>query len=362
VLFSAVADILLAPPPAALFRYALLPAYPLPPRALAFHRLPPIPQGARLPAAVVDRLLDCLAPLAPLPLQWLHVFAEIKLDGERLERVRGLFAFEAAPRQELLLVPTLFPLGGRLTVKAYDGSVDGDVTLFFGGKPPSFTRRFIRSLSSLIFPLTMHQFAADIIPLLTPVFPALVYADTAFYNVRVAPESLPFSLFQFGKLTAEIGSGLLADIKARSVESIWIGEALMTVADAHVRLVVPWATAEMAKETVLRRLMESAVDVDSTIAYAYEVIRAVCEIVAAEQVMVILCTREFVNRPNLGCVFVMLKYFMQKMAAEGKKEIAEYCKIFQDPELGMINGEAKARAFRDLSDPENIAFILREGQ
>jgi hypothetical protein len=361
-ILAAAAEILLPPPQSAVYQYGLLPAYAQSPRALSFHRQPAIPQGTELPDAVVDRIIEFLTPLVPIPLDWLHFFAEVKLDGDRLDRVQALFAFNAQPRTELILVPTLFPVGGRFVIKSADGTMDDDIHIFFSHKPPSFTRRFIRSLSSLILPITMRRFVADVVPLLTPVFPALAYADTAIYNVKLYPEALPFTLFQIGRFTADIGRGLIPDIKSKSIESVWISEGLMTVADANLRLVMPWVTGDLVKEAVLRTLIDSAVAPDSNIAYARAVIESIVRVVSAEQAMVLFCNREFVNKPNFPCVFVIFKYFKQKMAADGRADIADYCTVFQNPELEMVEGEAKIAAFKDLSDPRNVAAMLHNTQ
>jgi hypothetical protein len=258
------------------------------------------------------------------------------------------------------MVPTLFPIGGRLVVRAADGSLDADFVAYFSGRPPSFTRAFLRALSSDILPVAMREFVPDIVPLLAPVWPPLCYADSAFYRIGTWEHSLPFTLFKCGRLSAEIGRGLFAVMKTASAEAVEICQSLITVPEENLKRIMPWVAGKLALETVLRSIVGFAVGGESNIAFAAAVIKAIVKAVTPEQVMVLVCNREFVNAPNFACVCVVFRYFHKKMIAEGKTHIADYCKVFQDPQVDMFDNPQRTEIFQELTKPENIARILHE--
>jgi hypothetical protein len=357
-LLIALADILLEPPQAALYQLDEIPAAIAYPRVQSFHRVPPVPGGIEISDAVLDRIISFLTPLIPIPLEWLHFFSAIKLDGRRLESVQKLFSISSRPKHDLIFLPTLFNVGARQTVVAADGSMDRDVRIFFRKRPPSLTRCFIRSLSSSILPAGMRQFAQNVIPLLTPVFPALAYANTAFYGVTSAPRALSFTQFQCGRFNADIGTALMRILSSKSIEAIWVAEGLMTLSDVHLQQVMPWVSLDVAKETLLSTVIRAAVVAESNILFAALVIDTVVALASPERLMTLICNRDFVNEASFPCVFTIFKRFQQHMAVNGKNEIVAYSKVFQDPEQGMFNQPEKAKVFRDFSDPENIAAAL----
>jgi hypothetical protein len=152
-LLATVGEILLPPSPSELWQFDLLPGYPQPSRLLQFFGLPTISIQRDIPANIIDSLINLLGPHTPISLDWVHFFASIKLDDDRLQRVKDLFAFETRPQSDLVMFPTFFKTGGRITIKSFNGSLDSDVLAFFNTRPPSFTRCFIRSLSCILFPI-----------------------------------------------------------------------------------------------------------------------------------------------------------------------------------------------------------------
>jgi hypothetical protein len=356
-LLVAAGEILCEPPSSSLWQFDLLPNYKYPSRVLQYFGLPTIPAQREISDAVIDAIIAALEPLKPISLEWLHLFAEIKLDDVRLQRIQTLFAFANRPQPDLVFIPTLFRIGGRLAVRAADGTLDADFLTFFSGRPPSFTRFFVRALSSIILPLGMRPFVQDIVPLLAPVWPPLCYADSSFYGIKMWPFSLPFSLFQCGRLSGEIGRGLLSDLKAPSHEAVVICETLLTVPEANLKVVMPWVAGSV-NETLLSTIIETAVAPSSHVVYATAIIRTLVDLCPPERLMVLLCNKDFVNQPNFPCVCVMFRHFQRKVGAQGQTAIADYCLVFQDPELGMFRSQLKTRIFGELSNPENTALLL----
>jgi hypothetical protein len=198
------------------------------------------------------------------------------------------------------------------------------------------------------------------VPILEPIWPPLCYADSAIYRVKTWSHALPFSLFQTGKLSEDIGRGLIAHLKAPCHEAVVICESLLNIPEENLKAVMPWIGGKLQKDTIASTAIESAVAPESNVVHAREIIGVLVKRLSPERLMVFICNREFVNQSNFPCVCVMFKYFQKEMIGKGKVEITEYCKVFQDPELGLLDSELKNRIFQGFSDPENISLCLHE--
>jgi hypothetical protein len=70
----------------------------------------------------------------------------------------------------------------------------------------------------------IRQFVPGIAPIMTSVFPALLYVDSAFYDIWQWPQALTYTLLCCGRFTREIGHPLRRELRVYSWESILISE------------------------------------------------------------------------------------------------------------------------------------------
>jgi hypothetical protein len=349
-LFSAAADMFIEPAPTelALIDANFPAAYALPPQLLAFIPDPPLPTHRSVPGYALDALLAALTPRAPLDLYWFHFFNRVSLDAHTLPRVRALFSFEGDG------IEHAFP--SLLTCAVSDD----ETRHALHRNPPSFSRAFVRSLASpLLPPARLSPEALYAVgQSLRPVFAGLAYSQGAQSGVRAHIAATPLSALRYGVYSASFGKGLLRTLESRSWEALAVAAGLLQLPGDLLHTAIPQVTREMAREEVLKKLLQSATGGEASVAFARRAIACVIAWAAPEQVMVIVGNAEFLARQGFDCVCVVFRVFSAKVAKDGPREVADWCKVLQGEEGGVFQDEFKRRVFSDLSKPENIAAAL----
>jgi hypothetical protein len=324
---------------------------------LDFFLEPPLPYPRQLDT--LDSIIAALKPFAPLPHYWLTFFIAVVLDESHLSEVKSMFEFDPEKDAVHYLVPLLFPLPkGWLTITSGDGEIDQDTADFFGTKWPSFTRRFMRLRDCPIVTGKTRDYADSIARVLTPVPAPLCYAGAAFQGVRADPASTPLTLLRYGLYSAGIGQALMTEVRVQSLEAIVASFNIWRLEKEHLALAMPWTTPALAKDAVISALIDSAVAEGASITFSKRVIDSVLFICPLEQVVTILCNKQFLTKPNFPSVIVIFKTFKAALARQGATNLFDFCKILQDPETGIFETEAKKKIFQDLSNPANIALAL----
>jgi hypothetical protein len=359
---AAAAALLLEPSPYEVFLYddTFPDSYSLPPELLGFLLDLPLPRPREVDQRVLDALLSALAPLAPLPLVWVDFFGLITLSEDDLVRVRGLFDFEAPGISRAL--PTLFPIGGRKAITAADGSIDSDIAAFFAGAPPSAARAFARGISNGVLPASLltRELWAVVSPLFPPIFPGLAYAGTACLGLRYHWESTALSALRFGVFSEAIGAALAADLGSRSRDALAICVGLLRLPPEFLPQAMTKVTPAMAREEVLRSLIESAVMPEATPFFAFQAIQCALYASTPEELMVIVANKAFLRKPNFACVFVIFRYFVLRVARRNGGPALEFCEMLQKEETDVFSDELRKNAIADLDAPESVAAALQE--
>jgi hypothetical protein len=359
-LFSVAVDLLLRPLPQELYLFdaTFPPAYADAPQLLGFFLDATLPYPRPLDGAVLRPLIETLERLSPLPFCWVEFFGQTLLDEEAVVRVRSLFNFEGGTVQHIF--PTLFPIGGRRTLASANGSVDSDVRAFFADGRPSLTRAFVRGLRSAVLPgnLLSRELFRTVTPLLTPVFPALAYSGTASLGLRRWSDATPLSALRFGIVSPTIGAGLMRGLQSRSWEALAICIGLLQLPPKLLILAVSDVAPAMAREAVLRGLLDSAVALESNISFAARAIDCALYCAQEDQVMVVVANADFLSRPNFGCVCVIFRRFMARVSQPQTAAILDFCRLLQGRAAAIFPDELRRRAIADLNDPANIAAFL----
>jgi hypothetical protein len=359
-LFSAAAELLLRPLPQELYLFdaTFPPAYADAPQLLDFFLDATLPYPRPLDGAVLRPLLETLERLRPLHFCWVEFFGQILLDEATAVRVRSLFSFEGGTAHHAF--PTLFPIGGRRTLASADGSVDNDARAFFDGGRPSLTRAFVRGLRCAVLPesLLSRELFRTVTPLLTPVFPALAYGGTAALGLRRCGDATPLSALRFGVVSPAIGAGLMRGLRSRSWEALAICVGLLQLPPKLLILAVADVAPAMAREAVLRGLLDSAVARESNISFAARAIDCALYCAQEDQLMVVVANADFLARPNFGCVCVIFRRFMARVSQPQTAAILDFCRLLQGRAAAIFPDELRRRAIADLNDPANIAAFL----
>jgi hypothetical protein len=361
-LFAAAADLLLEPLPQELYLFddAFPPAYAHPPQLLGFFLDATLPYTRPIDGQVLSQLLDILETAAPLPLCWVEFFAHVLLDDTALGRVQALFDLSGGSIHHAL--PTLFQIGGRRTLTSPDGLVDSDIKAFFCGSRPSLVRTFVRSLRCAVLPgnLLSRELFRSVTPLLTPVFPTLAYGGTAALGLRLHAEATPLSAMRFGVFSPSIGAALMRGLCSRSWEALAICVGLLQLSQNLVRLAVPDVAPAMAREEVLRRLLDSAVAPESNIYFAARAIECALYCAQEDQVMVVVANADFLTRPNFACVCVIFGHFVARVSQQKTTSILDFCRLLQRRAVAIFPDELRRRIIADLNEPSNIAALLHD--
>jgi hypothetical protein len=348
--FSAAAAILAAPDPRELrlLDPALPPAFPFPPQLLSFAADPFLPAPRAAPAALLDAVIAALAPRAPVPWFWFPLFAAAAADPASQARARGLFSFAdpAIARR----FPTLFACEAP----------DADAARFFHGMPPSFSRAFVRGRRCALLPPARVSAEAShaIGGMLRPVFPGLAYVQGAPSGVPAHICATPLSALLYGIYSPAFGPRLLRTLACRSSEALSVCAALLQLPLELLHTALPQVTKEMAREEVMKRLLESATGGEASVAFAARAIDCVLAWATPEQVMVIVGNAEFLTRPGFACVATVFRAFKEKVERDGPPAVAEWCRVLTTDEAGIFADEFKKRVFADLANPVNIADTL----
>jgi hypothetical protein len=352
-LLSAAAELLLEPTQQELLPADLLfpPAYAPPPQLQFFLPDPPLPAPRAIPASVLDGLLSNLAPRAPLPPSWFHFFARVSLDPLNLPRARAIFAFDGDGLHHLY--PTLYPLA----------VADDEACHFLHRNPPSYSRAFIRARGcALLPPARLSPDAARAVAgALRPVFPGLAYAHGATSGVRAHSVATPLSALRYGIYAPAFGRGLLRTLESRSLEALAVCAGLLELPVELLRTAVPHVTREMAREEVMKRLLESATGGEASVAFARAAIDCIIATAAAQQVMVIVGNAEFLTRPGFACVVAVFRAFRAWVERDGPPDVAEWCRVLVTEEAAVFPDEFRRRIFASLGDPASIASALHGG-
>jgi hypothetical protein len=315
---------------------------------LAFFPDPPLPVQRPVAADVLDGLLSALAPRAPLHFSWFHFFNHVSLDSYNLPRARALFDFDGEGIHHTF--PTLFSCE----------TVDEETCHFLHRNPPSFSRAFVRCLASpLLPPARLSPSVARVVgAALRPVFPGLAYAHGNTSGVRSHVLTTPLSALRYGVYSVSFGKGLLQTLESRSWEALAVCAGLLQLPVELLHTAVPQVTKEMAREEIMKRLLESATGGEASVAFARRAIACVLAWATPEQVMVIVGNAEFLGRPAFDCIVAVFRAFRAKVVKDGPAEVAEWCRVLQGEEAGVFQDEFKKKVFADLEKPENIAASL----
>jgi hypothetical protein len=153
---------------------------------------------------------------------------------------------------------------------------------------------------------------------------------------------------------------LAGDIACRSWEALAVCVGLLQLPPELLPDALPHVTPAVAREEVLRILIESAVAPGATPYFAVRAIECAAYVVAAEELMVIVANRAFLVRPNFGCVFVVFRWFLQRVARKNGGEILEFCEALMNEETAVFADEVRRIAFANVDAMESLAAALNE--
>jgi hypothetical protein len=239
------------------------------------------------------------------------------------------------------------------------GRLNKDVTQFFTGKPPSFTRSFYRSLFSQVVPPLKSEFLREIVPVLAPVFPALAYTGLADCRLQVT-EALPISLLRLGYLKPEIGVQLQNEIKVHSWEAIAIVEELTRLPLAKLKTIMPWVNNQVNPDQLITSLLYSAVSHGSSIQFAKRVMEFLFKTFELSVLLTMICTSEFLENANFPCVFYIFRNFEAVLKKSDFPQFYEFAQTFRDSRRGFFADKFRKDVFATLDSVKTVAAVLHD--
>jgi hypothetical protein len=317
--------------------------YDLPPQVGFVSYEAYFPVKKRLPSDFLYSILTALEGLKVTPWEFGPLFDCLELDDAQVPRIRKLLHLEKGLVR--FLAPALFDPDRN------DNWVD-----FFSFRPPSFTRAFVRALSSPVMPPVDPAFVEKVTPVLTPVFPAL-----AFQGVKPGARPLRISLLKIGKLAPNLGEALLSKILLPSRESIGIFQAMMRLEPPQWKALFGRPFSPIERDAVVRTFLNSGASAGSNIYHGLRVIECVLALLKPDVVIPLIGSKDFLNQPNFPVVFVMFKRFEGFLRKRGLKEFLTFCDVFHHRPRGEVfDDEFRLEAFKDLSAVDAISAVLHQ--
>jgi hypothetical protein len=147
---------------------------------------------------------------------------------------------------------------------------------------------------------------------------------------------------------------------SRSWEALAICVGLLQLPQNLVRLAVPDVAPAMAREEVLRRLLDSAVALESNVYFAARAIECALYCAQEDQVMVVVANADFLARPNFACVCVVFGHFVARVSQPKTAAILDFCRLLQRRAAAIFPDELRRRVITGLNDPVNVAALLHD--
>ena len=314
-----------------------------------------------LDAELLEILLRELESTDDIPTSYWNLFFCISLTEDQVKRVNKLMGVvPGSLYSQRYYLPANFNVGSRSSFVTISGSVYPDVHTFYWGKPPSFGRCYIRS--------TQTPFSKRLGPELervlrtqyfAPIHPALIYSGQAHYNFAVAPNALASSLLRYGLFSPDIGQELLQTLNKHSHESIENGRALLTLPDAPLSKLMKHCVSDTERSEIVQQFIASLGEEESGLLWTIDCIKFLASAVKLENLLVLICSRDFINKPNFACAFAAFHIF-ERIVKEKAAELADFTTAFHDPQSGLFDSPSKTEAFSNPSTLETISAILHE--
>lgn len=296
-----------------------------------------------------------------LPYDQINIFYSMALDPPQISALEKLLKFEKSTDILKHFIPGLFDFGGRAGLYNFNDELHKDVSNFFANKPPSYTRRYVRS-SLLLFKRRMSREFESILlkEAMTMVHPALLYAGTATFGVRTWKSATSMSLLRYGIFSDKIYQDLLDVLGLHSMEAVDAAFLLTSLPDDYLKIGVPLGNVAMAREQMLRILVNATAAPGSDLWHAVQVINLLLGMLKPDDVLMLICNRIFVNQPHFLCAYFVFRFFERSLTSEDTKDFAEFCQVFHDPESGMFTDPRKTKVFANARSLESIAAALHE--
>jgi hypothetical protein len=320
-----------------------------------------VPKPTKVNPDLINKVLSVLEHSKNVPFEYFHFFSLVDLTTQQVGRCREALKLERNRRRTSYKyrLPALYDFGERTSIASWNGHLESDIEQFFTGKPPSFTRSFCRSLLSQIIPPIRSEFLTKLMPILTPVFPALAYGQMSYYGLRASKEASPLSLLRLGYLPTNAADLLQYDLRQCSWESIATLEALLRLDYTSLKVVIPWVLTQDNRDHLILKVLQSAAGAGSTIAFAKQVFQFMKRHLNLPVMMTMICSTEFLASENFPCVLYVFKAFEMMVRRAGSKDIYEYCQVFHSPATGCFGDQFRHATFASLANPETIALVLR---
>ena len=320
-----------------------------------------LPRPVTLDAELLELLLKELETSDNIPESYWNLFFSISLTEDQVQRVDKLMGVvRGSLYAQRYYLPANFNIGSRSSFITISGSVYPDVNTFYWGKPPSFGRCYIRSTQTPFSKRLGSEFETVLrTQYFAPIHPALIYTGQAHYNLAVAPNGLASSLLRYGVFSPEIGQELLQTLNKHSHESIENGRALLTLPDAPLSKLMKHCVSDTERSEIVQQFIASLGEEESGLLWTIDCIKFLASAVKLENLLVLICSRDFINKPNFACAFAAFHVF-ERIVKEKAAELADFTTAFHDSESGLFDSPSKTEAFSNPSKPETISAILHE--
>ena len=294
-----------------------------------------------------------------LPYDQLNMFYSMDLDQSQIASLEKVLRFDKSADVLKYFIPGLFDFGGRAGLYNFNDALHKDVSAFFEYKPPSLTRRYVRS-ALLVFKRRMSQSFESILmkEAFTEVHPALLYSQTAHMGVRTWPNASGLSLLRYGIFSEPIYKELTHILTLHSMEAVNAAFLLTSLNDDYLKAAVPLGNVAMAREEILRHIVNAIASEDADLWHAIQIIHLLLMLLKPDDVLMLICNKVFVNQPNFLCAYLVFRFFERSLNSETTKDFAEFCQVFHDPESGMFSDPRKAEVFAKSANAESVALAL----
>ena len=223
--------------------------------------------------------------------------------------------------------------------------LNDDLKKYFNIMPPSYTRRFSRSLFVQCSPMIPQKFFEEVKLYLAPVHGSVIPKDSQFL-ILPSGDSLPKDIANAGYQSAVL------DLYKEAQNGDALSYTLLCkFNDDIICKEVKLSDPSIVKSDMALKLINNSI---STVRKTIAAINAVSTHISPGELVAIIANRNLVNSPNFLAVCVAFS-MTEKIVKD--TEYSEMLTAYRDPSLNIITNEHNRELFANLTE-ERVAEVI----
>jgi hypothetical protein len=227
-------------------------------------------------------------------------------------------------------------------------AAEADIAAFLDHKPPSYFRAWHRVLRRTKMTIDVK----------TPsVHPALCFGrlrPVVTAEMKEEKRLVPLTLLELEWFSDRLFEWVAEDMLVKCQEAVWEFEMVLGIEQHAVQGLARYNDAEAVRLDFATKLLNSAVDAESNLAFANLAITTLIKKMPLPKLVAIIINEGFINDGELHLVTLVFRKLQSAVVLAVLEEDIAKCMRFRNPKLGLIGDPEKQRVFLDVTSPRMI--------